>query len=169
MPIMIRHAKISEITDIIAITKACTQRMIQKGIYQWNTHYPSPQIIENDIEREELYILELNTAIIGLVVITTLMDEEYMSIPWSYSGNNNLYIHRLAVHPNFQGQGYAQQLMNYAENFGRKNNYTSIRLDTFSQNQPNQNFYKKRGYRQVGSMFLPKQSTLPFYCFELIL
>jgi ribosomal protein S18 acetylase RimI-like enzyme len=97
------------------------------------------------------------------------MDEEYHSINWLTKNNNNLYIHRVAIHPEHQGKGYAQQLMGFAENFAIENNYTSIRLDTFSQNTRNQKFYELRGYKRLGNIYFPKQSEHPFYCYELIL
>ncbi|MGB5273018.1 MAG: GNAT family N-acetyltransferase, partial [Flavobacteriaceae bacterium] len=43
---MIRRAKISEIPDILKLTKACAVAMIEKGIYQWNEHYPSRSAFE---------------------------------------------------------------------------------------------------------------------------
>ena len=97
------------------------------------------------------------------------MDEEYIPIEWLTKNDNNLYIHRLAVDPEYWGKGYAQQLMNFAEDYARKNNYESVRLDTFSQNTRNQKFYETRGYQRLGNIYFPKQSEYPFYCYELIL
>jgi len=162
-------AKISEIPEILSLTKACAQFMISKGIYQWNEHYPSQEAFERDIDRNELSLLKINNRIIGIIVISTYMDEEYIPVPWLSPNNNNLYIHRLAVHPDFQKQGYAIQLMAYAEAFAKAIKATSIRLDTFSQNLRNQKFYTTRGYQKVGDIAYPKQSKHPFYCYELIL
>ena len=65
--------------------------------------------------------------------------------------------------------GYAQEMMSFAEDFGRKNNYDSIRLDTFSKNVRNQHFYQQRDYKKLGNIFFPNQSEYPFYCYELLL
>ena len=166
---MIRHAKISDLSDILAITKACAAFMITKGIYQWNEHYPSKQVFLNDIEQKELYVLLHENSVIGTVVVSTYMDDEYIPIKWLTKNKNNIYIHRLAVHPNFQGNGYAQKLMAFAENYARQSSFTSIRLDTFSQNKGNQKFYEARGYQKLGDIFFPKQSEYPFHCYELVL
>ena len=80
-----------------------------------------------------------------------------------------MYIHRLAVHPEYQGKGFAQKMMDYAEDYARKENYISVRLDTFSQNHRNQRFYEARGYQKLGDIYFPKQSVHPFHCYELIL
>ena len=166
---MIRKGKIEDINPIMNLTKACAKAMIAKGIYQWNAHYPNPSAFKNDIDRNELYVLEIDADISGTIVISTLMDEEYKPIEWLTKNDNNLYIHRLAIHPNLQGKGYAQQLMDFAENYAIENNYSSIRLDTFSQNKRNQKFYELRGYKRLGDIYFPKQSKFPFYCYELIL
>lgn len=166
---MIRSAKISEIDEILTITKACAVFMIDKGIFQWNEHYPSKQAFENDIACNELFVLEIDEKIIGAVVISTHMDDEYIPIKWLTTNDNNIYIHRLFVHPEKQGKGYAQKLMNFAENYARENDFDSVRLDTFSQNKRNQKFYEARGYTKLGDIFFPKQSTYPFHCYELVL
>jgi hypothetical protein len=40
---MVRSAKISEITRILGVTKACTATLVKKDIFQWNEHYASKQ------------------------------------------------------------------------------------------------------------------------------
>ena len=110
-----------------------------------------------------------NQNTVGSISITPEMDEEYNSIKWLTSNNKNLYIHRLAVHPEMQRKGYAQKLMNFAEGYAKKNNYISIRLDTFSKNFRNQRFYEQRGYQRLENVYFPQQSQDPFYCYELII
>ncbi|WP_225036056.1 GNAT family N-acetyltransferase [Winogradskyella sp. SM1960] len=166
---MIRLAKEKDIQAILEITKACAISMISQGIYQWNEQYPNLPAFQKDIERNELYVLEIDAIICGCVVVSTLMDSEYKPVQWLTKNENNMYIHRLAIHPNMQGKGYAQQLMDFAEQFAIENNYTSIRLDTFSKNKRNQKFYELRGYKRLGDIYFPKQSEFPFYCYELVL
>lgn len=97
------------------------------------------------------------------------MDKEYVPVNWLTKNENNIYIHRLAVHPKSQGKGYAQQLMGFAEDYAIENSYSSIRLDTFSQNKRNQKFYELRGYKRLGDIYFLKQSKYPFHCYELVL
>ncbi|WP_299259393.1 GNAT family N-acetyltransferase [uncultured Aquimarina sp.] len=166
---MIRKAVPFNLDAIHKLTQACAKAMIAKEIYQWNEHYPTRSRFEKDIELQELYVLEENNVIKGIIVVTELMDDEYIPIEWLTKNQKNLYIHRLAIHPDYWGQGYAQQLMNWAEIFAEKKGYKSIRLDTFSQNKRNQKFYETRGYKRLGNIFFPKQSKHPFYCYELVL
>ncbi|GGW57810.1 ribosomal protein S18 acetylase RimI-like enzyme [Winogradskyella epiphytica] len=166
---MIRKAEEKDIEIILSITQACAKSMVDNKIYQWNETYPNRAAFQNDINRHELFVLENNKTIQGCIVISTFMDSEYESIDWLTKNDRNIYIHRLAIHPKHQGKGYAQKLMDFAEQFAIENNYTSIRLDTFSQNKRNQKFYELRGYNRLGEIYFPNQSKYPFYCYELVL
>lgn len=166
---MIELAKISQLNEILCLTNACRVAMEQIGIYQWTTAYPSRKAFKNDIERKELYVLKKNNLLIGCIVFSSLMDEEYKSITWLTESTANYYFHRLAVHPDYQSNGFAQSLMDFGENFARKNKALSVRLDTFSQNKRNQKFYEQRGYVKLGDIFFPNQSEHPFHCYELVL
>ena len=165
---MIKKAVISDLSQLLEITKSCAKHMIDKKIYQWNELYPSKEVLQKDIALQQLWKLEIDYKIIGLIVLTEIEDLEYKNVKWLTKNYQNLYIHRLAVDPQFQGKGYAQKLMDFAENYALKNNYISIRLDTFSQNKRNQQFYNQQNYKQLGNIYFPKQSEHPFYCFEKI-
>jgi len=166
---MIRKAKPSEIVTLIEITKACAAKMISEGIYQWDENYPNKAAYEKDALREELFVLLQNNSIIGCITISIVKDEEYNQIDWLTEDNHNYYIHRLAVHPDFQHCGNAKRLMDFAETFAKKQQAISVRLDTFSKNHRNQQFYKARGYKQLGDVYFPRQTEFPFHCYELVL
>ncbi len=165
---MIKKVQNSDLNKLLNITKSCAKHMIANSIYQWNEHYPSKEVFENDIELGQIWKLEIDKGIVAIIVLTEIEDLEYDNVNWLTKNGNSLYIHRLAVHPNYQGKGYAQKLMDFAENYAKKNENDSIRLDTFSQNTRNQKFYEKRGYKKLDSIFFPKQSKHPFYCYELV-
>ncbi len=165
----VRIAEKADIKKILSITSACAKDMVSKGIFQWNDQYPNKEAFENDLKNNWLYVITNNQNTVGSISITPEMDEEYNSIKWLTSNNKNLYIHRLAVHPEMQRKGYAQKLMNFAEGYAKKNNYISIRLDTFSKNFRNQRFYEQRGYQRLENVYFPQQSQDPFYCYELII
>lgn len=166
---MIRTAKLTDLPNIIRLTKACAADLCRKGIYQWNENYPSREAFTIDLERGELWVLEQNGRLIGCLALSRVMDEEYREVEWITPTGNNRYVHRLAVDPKFQGLGYARQLMDHAEERARSEGSVSLRLDTFSQNIRNQKFYELRGYKRLGAVYFPQQSKHPFYCYELLL
>lgn len=165
---MVQQAKISEIPDILAITDSCRRHMDAQGIFQWTDDYPSQTHFETDIARGELYTLKQGNLLIGCIVLSTIMDEEYREVAWLTPNDNNIYVHRLAIAPDHQGKGYAQELMNYGENYAKTNGYLSVRLDTFSQNKRNQKFYEQRGYQKLQHIYFLEQSEYPFHCYELV-
>lgn len=167
--LMIRLAKIQDLDEILSLTKACAAAMTAQGIHQWNQHYPNLDAFKLDVSRRELYVLEKDAKIVGIVVISSLMDAEYEPVKWLTPSGNNVYIHRLAVHPEQQRQGLARSLMDFAEAQAKNSGVHSVRLDTFSQNQRNQRFYEQRGYTRLGNIYFLKQSEHPFYCYELVL
>ena len=166
---MIRKGNLTDINRILKITKACTEHMIENNIFQWNAFYPNKNTFEKDAAREELYVIEAGSELIGCITISTFMDKEYIPVSWLTPSKKNLYIHRLAVHPKYQRKGYAQQLMSFAETYAISNEFNSIRLDTFSKNLRNQKFYELRGYKRLEEIKFPNQSEHPFYCYELVL
>ena len=165
---MIQKATFTDLEQIHSLTKKCAQRLIEKGIFQWNDAYPSKEVLENDIQLQQIWKLIENGEIIGIIVLTKIEDNEYKNVQWHTKNWKNLYIHRLAVHPKFQGKGFAQQLMDFAENYAKINKYASVRLDTFSQNFRNIKFYEARNYNRLEAIYFPKQSEFPFYCYELV-
>ena len=114
---MIRLATKQDLSRIIEITHACAAFMISKNIFQWNEHYPNIETFEKDVDNQTLYVIESDLVVIGCIVISDHMDDFYSKVKWITPNNKNIYLHRLAVHPNYQGKGYAKQLMNFSFDF----------------------------------------------------
>ena len=166
---IIKKASKQDLDQLLTVVKSCGKSLIDQGVFQWNENYPSKEILLNDVELKQIWKLEVESIIVGLIVITEFEDPEYQQVKWLTKNEYHLYIHRLAVHPNFQGKGYAQNLMDFAEKYAMENGYKSIRLDTFSQNIRNQKFYEQRNYIKLESIYFPNQSAFPFYCYEKIM
>ena len=166
---MIRKATLQDLDAVISLASACAKHLRVHGIFQWNDNYPNSAVFQIDIQREELLVYEKQGQIWGCVVRSTHKDAVYNSVKWLTQDTKQLYVHRLAVNPNYQGQGIAQLLMETVENYAMSNSFQSIRLDTFSLNLRNQKFYELRSYKQLEAIYFPNQSEYPFYCYELVL
>lgn len=166
---MIKKAVLSELSEIKNLTEACAEALQKNNIFQWNELYPSREKLQQDILEEDLFALKDDEEIVGIIVLTPKVDKEYLPVQWLTPNKKNLYVHRLAVHPKHWGEGKGTELMDFAEAFALKKDYSSVRLDTFSRNIRNQKFYENRGYQRLGSIFFPKQSEHPFYCYEKVL
>jgi ribosomal protein S18 acetylase RimI-like enzyme len=166
---MIRRGVHEDLIPILDITKNCAVKMDAMGIYQWNENYPNRNAFIDDIENNELLVFTKGALLVGCIALCTKMDDVYKDVKWLTKDVKSLYVHRLAVDPQFQKKGIGKKLMDYAEDFAKKNNFISIRLDTFSKNKNNMRFYERRGYKRLEEVFFPEQSKFPFYCYELII
>ena len=166
---MIRSAKESDLKTLKAITDACARDLNARGIFQWNETYPNAAVFKKDLEQEALYVYELQNHVIGCIMFSEEKDLIYNQIQWLTPDKKNLYVHRLAVHPQYQKKGIGRKLMAFAEAYALKNQFYSIRLDTFSKNPRNLRFYESRGYNKLGAVYFEKQSKDPFHCFEKVI
>ncbi|PRX51538.1 GNAT family N-acetyltransferase [Salegentibacter salegens] len=166
---MIKKASLKDLPKIKNLTEACAEVLQHQNIFQWNEHYPSRDKLQNDVQNKELYVFEEENMIIAIIVLTSKMDEVYRSINWLSKTGNNLYVHRLATHPNYWGKGYARKMMDFAEEFATSQNFSSIRLDTFSKNKRNQKFYEARDYTKLGDVYFPHKNEHPFHCYEKLI
>jgi N-acetylglutamate synthase-like GNAT family acetyltransferase len=165
--LLIRKATQKDLDSVMTIIRSCTEHMISKNIFQWNEKYPNIETFEADIKNEHLYVLaNKDEELIGCVSITFEMDDFYKKIDWISSSNKNIYVHRLAVHPNCQGQGHAKTIMNFIENKAIETKCESVRLDTFSMNNKNNTLYSNLGYQRLGQIYFRDQSEMPFNCYE---
>lgn len=157
----------SEADEIFEIYDKCRRAMQASGIFQWQDEYPAIENIKQDILDKTLYGYYEDGLCLGAVCISTFQDEEYKEIDWKGPEENVIVIHRLAVNPDYQTKGIARLLMDFAEDFAKKEKYSAIRLDSYSQNKRALKFYENRGYKKRGECFFSGRD-MPFYCYELI-
>ena len=100
--IKIELAKTTDLDEVMRIIKACAEDLISKKIFQWSEKYPSSEVFKNDIDKNTLFVAKHKSKIIGCVALCSNKDLEYKNVKWLTEDNKNLYIHRLAVDPNFQ-------------------------------------------------------------------
>lgn len=160
---IIRKAQFEDIPIIMELIKATISDMEKQGVHQWDEVYPDEAVIRKDISEKSLYVFIEDNKIKGIIVLNENQDKEYQDLQWEYDSGNQLVIHRLCVHPIFQGQGVAKKLIQFAEEVAKEDNYEAIRLDSFVKNLWACKLYEKAGYKRVGTVNFRKG---PFYCYE---
>jgi len=161
----IEKGQLSEINQLFQIYLNGKNDLEKNGIYQWTNNYPTLSIIESDLKKGVLFVLRNGKEIIGAINISEEQEYEYETINWEFDNSKVLVIHRLVIDPKYQGKGYARKLMDFAEQFANENNYSSIRLDAYSQNKRVIDFYEKRKYFIRGNVNFPEREY-PFHCME---
>jgi GNAT superfamily N-acetyltransferase len=163
----ITRAVKSDIDPIMTLIHQAVDMMLKNGIDQWNEHYPSREIITNDIATRSLFKITSGKETAGIIVLNESQAKEYLNLPWQDNMGKPVVVHRLCLHPDFQGKGLSRQLMQFTEAYAVKNKYTSIRLDTYSKNFKALNLFGSLQYHLVGNASFGAGQI--FHCFEKVL
>ncbi|MDP4088644.1 MAG: GNAT family N-acetyltransferase [Bacillota bacterium] len=158
----IRKASQQEVSMIMELVKKAVADMISKGIEQWDDIYPNIEVISRDIAEGNLYVYH-DGVIKGIVVLNEYQDKEYEEVQWEKQCGKPMVIHRLCIAPQSQGSGIARAFIDFAEEYAKRNEYDSIRLDTFIHNLRACRLYEGKGYKKVGIVTFRKGE---FYCYE---
>ena len=158
-----RSAVLSDEDEIIALYKHVIAQMNDDGIDQWTEEYPNREILHADIECNDMLICCVDKKISACIVHNEYQDPEYQTVKWEYTDSIPAVLHRLCVDPNMHGRGIGKAIMAEAERIVKEQGYRSIRLDTYSKNEPAINFYESLGYERRGDVFFTRGL---FHCFE---
>jgi ribosomal protein S18 acetylase RimI-like enzyme len=142
--------------------------MQSNGNFQWDDTYPTPKILQKDIEEGTLSIVEHEGRIVGILALTYEEEVQYKDIIWKDKEGKALEIHRLGVHPKCQGKKIGKKLFDFTEEYALENGYSSVRLDTYCENERMIKLIELRGYKRTGEIFFPPLEA-PFYCYEKLL
>ena len=114
--------------------------------------YPSRKTALEALEREDLFVMDINGKIIGSAVINQIQDDVYAGAPWQYDvpGDQVCVLHTLMISPSVFGKGYAREFLAFYEQYALEHGWPELRIDTNDRNLPAQAMYRKHGYCQVG-------------------
>ncbi|HMH20670.1 MAG TPA: GNAT family N-acetyltransferase [Puia sp.] len=72
-----------------------------------------------------------------------------------------IYIHRIATHPRFRGNGYVKHIVAWAKEYAIRTGRFFIRMDTGSGNEKLNQYYVSCGFTYLGSTELQDTGDLP--------
>jgi ribosomal protein S18 acetylase RimI-like enzyme len=162
---MIKKLSMDQFFDAFSIIESVIEKMNNEQIFQWDEHYPTHEIIEKDIDNGHAFGFFHLDELRGYVVLNQEYSPEYDSLEWNDKSGTSLIVHRLSIKANCEGQGIAKQLMIFAEEYAKKNSYSSIKLDAFLHNKAALSLYENLGYTKVGTVTFRKGQ---FYCYEKV-
>ena len=135
---------------VMSIFTDAINEMNSKGIYQWDSIYPTRNTLEEDIKKKQLYIGIYEGTVVSTYVLNQEYDEQYANGAWKYPNSTYYVVHRLCVNPLFQNKGIGTLTMLHIENEVKKMGVDTIRLDAFTLNPYAVKMYEKLGYSKVG-------------------
>jgi len=165
---IIRKANKTDLDNIMLMYKSCVKGMLANDIDQWDATYPNSGVIMRDLIAQSYFVALENGIIIGGINIDENQDKTYLTIDWKDKKNQFLVVHRLGVKEEFWNKKIGKELMLFTENLLKERGLKSIRLDTYSGNPKAMEFYRRLGYRELGTINL-KPNKNEYYCFEKII
>ena len=152
-----------DLSELMALYRAASGRMDEQGVSQWDEIYPSEEIIGDDIDGGLMTLGKIDGVIAVAFALEHCCHGDYERAAWRYAEPRFVVLHRLCVHPAFQGRGIARQTMDYLEALTFARGIRAIRLDAFSQNPAALHLYESRGYEKAGEITYRKGL---FYLYE---
>ncbi len=157
----------AQLEAIERLYRACGKEMLQQGLDNWGESYPPVVQIREDIAEGHLFCLMLGNDLLGVIVLNEAQPRQFEQVNWLYQSKKILVLRRLAIAVQQQGQGYAQKMMRFAEEYAQKYHYGAIRLDAYSINDRLLKFYERLGYQRTKeAIYLEANLDHPFVCFE---
>lgn len=150
---MVRTAKICEINRILEIYETARSFMHTHGNpTQWAGKYPDIETLEDDIKKEQLYVITSDTddnKIYGCFAMIGGTDPTYVKIYDGAWKDDSPYaaIHRVA------SDGTERGIFFKCFDFARRH-YNHLRIDTHKDNIPMQGAIKKCGFEYCGVIHL---------------
>lgn len=160
----IRLANMRDLPAVIDILHRVVPVMQSEGNYQWDSVYPSPADLTQDIQNYNLFVAVDNRVIVGAVAVDANFPPEYDTVAWKTSPNSYTF-HRLMVDPDHRGKGVAEALFHYVEYRGQLMGLRSIRVDTNENNFAILSLFKKHHYSFVGTVKF-RNVLSDFCCYE---
>jgi ribosomal protein S18 acetylase RimI-like enzyme len=155
---------------IMATIQRCTSRLLAEGIHQWDDVYPTLAGLERDADARGLYWLQEQGVCVASIGFDAVQPREYAGLAWHLDDAQPLVVHRLCVHPDWQGRGLAKHCLDFVLSRARQQSMVekqfSVRLDTHSENQIALAVFRKAGFKVVDQCYFPRRAV-PFLCMEL--
>ena len=154
-----RKSTKSDVSKIMEIVKQAQEYFKSQGIDQWQNNYPNDEVINNDINNGESYVMLDGDDIVATTVISFAKEKSYENIldgKWITNGDYGV-IHRIAVDNTHKGKGLSHKIIKYAEEVCKQNNIHSIKVDTHEDNILMQSLLKKNGFEYCGIVYLEKK------------
>ena len=152
------HVKMDEVDSVIRILSEARARIGGLGIDQWQSGYPSREVVVEDIALSRSFAArDEDGSLCGVFAVIEDGEPTYDKIydgAWLTEGMPYLAVHRVAVASDKLRRGVASGIMRYAEQRAETLGMASVRIDTHEGNIPMRGMLERGGYVYCGSIYL---------------
>lgn len=168
----IEKAEMKDLDRVVEILRDGRNQLAESGIDQWQGDYPNVEHTQEDIEHGFAYLVHSDDhETVGAFAIVAAPDHSYDELDgkWLVDTDNYLVIHRVAIHSDHAGNGYASGLFTSVIDYVKENpnGVKSLRIDTHEDNKPMQHLIEKYGFTRVGTLhgvYRPEETS---YVYEM--
>lgn len=155
----IELAKENEKNEIMDLYKM----QLGREFCPWNEYYPAMDNIETDLAKDALIVCKNEIGKI-IAAISLEYDEAVEKLDcWSPALAPSGELARLAVHPDFQNQGIAQNMLKFAMAEYKRRGYNGIHFLVNRHNTKALRSYEHLHFTKVGECHMYEQD---FFCYE---
>lgn len=154
--IRIRSAVSADLDAIGELFAKSRQMMKEQGIDQWQDGYPFLSDIEEDLQKDQAYVLVKGSLVVGYFAYTTGKEDVYEKITdgkFREEGYRYSSVHRVAVSPELRGHGLGSRVFDYAVKLAHIDHALSLRCDTHEDNKPMRSLLGKCGFQYCGIVY----------------
>jgi len=164
----IEKAEMKDLDRVVEILRDGRNQLAESGIDQWQGDYPNVEHIQDGFA----YLVHSDDhETVGAFAIVAAPDHSYDELDgkWLVDTDNYLVIHRVAIHSDHAGNGYASGLFTSVIDYVKENpnGVKSLRIDTHEDNKPMQHLIEKYGFTRVGTLhgvYRPEETS---YVYEM--
>lgn len=150
---LIRRARIEDISSILSIVRSAQLSLCELGIDQWQDGYPSREVIEQDIANGVGYVACLESGmVVGYEAVVLSGEEAYAQLPadaW-HTSEQYVVVHRLCVLRECCRRGIAIELMRFAAEHAIEHDIHDFRIDTHRGNVRMLAMMQRLGFEYCG-------------------
>ena len=144
----VRRCQTRDVATVAGLLDEATRWVHELGYEQWPLPFPRDEL-EAAIDREEVYIAELNGNVVA--TMTLLWDDP---VYWGKRPADAAYVHKLAVDRAYGGRGIGQALVEWADEKAAEAGRSFLRLDCLRDNSGIRAYYERLGFAHRGDLFV---------------
>ena len=153
MPVQIRKAASADLDAVALIySHIHTEEEQGRAVIGWQRGvYPERETAEKALERDDLFVEELDGIPVGTAIINQQQVDVYAGAPWEYEAPEErvMVLHTLVIDPQAPARGLGRAFVAFYEQYAREHGCPYLRMDTNVRNVRARAFYQKLGYKEI--------------------
>ncbi|MDD6683237.1 MAG: GNAT family N-acetyltransferase [Clostridiales bacterium] len=113
--------------------------------------YPTAETARAALLRDDLFVQEDESHIVGAAIINQAQVDVYEGAPWRYPALDEqvMVLHTLVISPKAARRGYGSAFVSFYEQYAKAHHCPFLRMDTNARNTRARALYKKLGYEEI--------------------